>query len=173
MATLTPPLHLAHVKLASHRPDLRCHGEDPIGGPLDSGLQDHLLINDDRLTMAQQQLKRVGEELFPSRECAQGVLKRRVASTEDAGGGGAEVLWKERNRRIHERPCSQWPSLGPFWRMRSSGPGRFRVLSHPDWVFTAGLWHLKLSLCFLVFGCSLLRPRRGFSVVTCAELLSS
>jgi hypothetical protein len=129
MATLTPPLHLAHVKLASHRPDLRCHGEDPIGGPLDSGLQDHLLINDDRLTMAQQQLKRVGEELFPSRECAQGVLKRRVASTEDAGGGGAEVLWKERNRRIHERPCSQWPSLGPFWRMRSSDPAGFVSLA--------------------------------------------
>jgi hypothetical protein len=58
MATLTPPLHLAHVKLASHRPDLRCHGEDPIGGPLDSGLQDHLLINDDRLTMAQESVHR-------------------------------------------------------------------------------------------------------------------
>jgi hypothetical protein len=95
------------------------------------------------------------EKNFSRAESAQGVLKRRVASTEDAGGGGVEVLWNERNRRI-QRPCSQWPSLGPFWRMRGSGPGRFRVLSHLIGFSPPGCGTLscRCAFQFLVVLCS-------------------
>jgi hypothetical protein len=109
MATLTPPLHLAHVKLASHRPDLRCHGEDPIGGPLDSGLQDHLLINDDRLTMAQQQLKRVGEELSRAesvhRESSRGGLPQQRMQ----GEGGLRSFGKRGTVASTSGPAASGP----------------------------------------------------------------